>query len=140
MILAPCGSCSAGDHTNHVAHWDVAPEGVLGGAYCNCTGDCAEGYVNPLADLLARANATVPDPYQQVISGAERILDSEKHPGSSGASMDQDYGFDIIEDAFARIWEEAYNTGVSDMHSSYEYDGGQTHPARVCPYKKLTDY
>lgn len=38
--IAPCGGCSMGDHGKHVEHWLDAGPGVLGGAVCNCSGDC----------------------------------------------------------------------------------------------------
>lgn len=38
--LAPCPACQMGNHAGHDEHWQKAPEGVLGGAYCNCRGDC----------------------------------------------------------------------------------------------------
>lgn len=58
--LGPCPACQMGQHKGHVEHWDIAPPGVLGGAYCGCPGTCTP----PDLRWLTRAGA-------ETTSGAE---------------------------------------------------------------------
>lgn len=38
---ADCPSCLTGTHDDHDPKWNIR-EGLIGGNYCGCTGDCAE--------------------------------------------------------------------------------------------------
>ncbi len=40
-IAADCPSCMTGNHGGHVRDWNII-QGIIGGSYCPCTGDCAE--------------------------------------------------------------------------------------------------
>lgn len=40
-VHADCPGCLSGDHSRHVGPWNVR-EGLIGGAYCVCDGDCAK--------------------------------------------------------------------------------------------------
>lgn len=40
-IAADCYACAAGNHTRHDRDWNLRP-GLIGGAFCDCPGDCAE--------------------------------------------------------------------------------------------------
>ena len=39
--VVDCPACQFGHHERHIGPWNVR-EGVLGGAVCDCRGDCAE--------------------------------------------------------------------------------------------------
>ena len=54
MIIVPCPSCSSGDHTGHVEHWGVRPEGVIDGEFCYCKGDCKPPEFDPIAEAFKR--------------------------------------------------------------------------------------
>lgn len=57
-VAAPCGSCLMGDHSRHDRDHGIR-EGLIGGSYCACTGDCAERFA---ADAAAfRAKYPMPD-------------------------------------------------------------------------------
>lgn len=40
-LESDCPSCMAGNHEGHVEPWDIH-EGLIGGSYCACAGDCAD--------------------------------------------------------------------------------------------------
>ena len=61
VALAPCPSCQWGDHEGHVAAWRPAPPGVLGGFYCDCSGDCVDKMSETLINLFAKADDCEPE-------------------------------------------------------------------------------
>ena len=50
--LMDCNSCSMGDHSGHVRVIRPPPEGGVGGAACDCRGDCGERNKNWAEDLF----------------------------------------------------------------------------------------
>lgn len=42
VLLTDCIACRHGRHERHVEVVQAVPKGVMGGARCSCTGDCAE--------------------------------------------------------------------------------------------------
>jgi len=68
-IASNCGSCMAGDHTRHDRDHGIR-EGVIGGTYCDCSGDCAEraeARGEELRALLTAPEATDPTPDEPVV-------------------------------------------------------------------------
>jgi hypothetical protein len=59
-VAAPCGSCLMGDHSRHDRDYGIR-EGLIGGAYCACTGDCAERFAAEAADFAAKYLLPAPD-------------------------------------------------------------------------------
>lgn len=40
-IAVDCGGCTAGNHDHHNRNHGIV-DGLIGGTYCACTGDCDE--------------------------------------------------------------------------------------------------
>ena len=76
MIIVDCPGCMAGDHTEHVEHWGVRPEGVIDGEFCHCAGDCAERsraafdeFFGNMADIMAEDPLALSREAQTLLDG-----------------------------------------------------------------------
>lgn len=96
--LAPCGPCQIGQHDRHVEHWDDPGPGVLGGAFCNCPGDCTP------PDLSALFTATTEGTTMETPS----VTDTFTHPCA-------DCGTTVY-----------VNGGFEQPHEHHQLDEGET--------------
>lgn len=58
-----CPACMTGDHEGHNRDWNIKP-GLIGGEYCDCTGDCAE----------RSAAAFAASPFGQLTTGINQLV------------------------------------------------------------------
>jgi hypothetical protein len=58
--IANCPGCESGRHDQHVGSWDAKP-GLIGGAECDCSGDCAERVAEAQKRMWSAWDATTPE-------------------------------------------------------------------------------
>lgn len=58
---ADCPSCAMGSHDRHDRAHGLRP-GLIGGTYCDCTGDCAERFKAKGERFAQLWNPTLPEP------------------------------------------------------------------------------
>ena len=68
-----CPGCQMGEHDRHVYHWNNPGEGILGGAVCECKGDCQPPDLSWLfGPLLSQSDE--PHPFSPEVGAVAALL------------------------------------------------------------------
>ena len=65
MMIQDCPACVMGQHSGHVANWNMRGFGIIDGEVCHCAGDCKERSDAAWKNLMSKISREVLSPDAQ---------------------------------------------------------------------------